>query len=140
MTTTCVHLPEHNTGTLWISEVVPVSIQTICKHMNDIEEELLVLNSLAWNCANKWASACFKMFPTNYPFTNHISRIYTYKQDLALNNQQGLICHKIQPTNHYFDIHYWLTISLKRVARKVPRIYFSQFHYLHKSCPLSFLI
>ena len=24
--------------------------------------------------------------------------IYMYKQDLALNNLQGLICHKIQPT------------------------------------------
>ena len=23
-----------------------------------------------------------------------------YKQDLALNNQQELICHKTQPTNH----------------------------------------
>ena len=25
--------------------------------------------------------------------------IYMYKQDLALNNLQGLICHKTQPTN-----------------------------------------
>ena len=25
-----------------------------------------------------------------------------YKQDLALNNQQGLICHKTQPISHNF--------------------------------------
>ena len=32
------------------------------------------------------------MLPTDYLLTNHI-----YKQDLALNNLQGLICHKNQP-------------------------------------------
>ena len=31
-------------------------------------------------------------------FTNHIYLIYTYKQDLALNHQQRLICHKMKPT------------------------------------------
>ena len=31
------------------------------------------------------------MLPTNYLLTN------VYKQDLVLNNPQGLICHKIQP-------------------------------------------
>ena len=32
--------------------------------------------------------------------TNYIYiYIYIYKQDLALNNSQGLICHKMQPTN-----------------------------------------
>ena len=30
----------------------------------------------------------------NYRFTNHI---YMYKEDLALNNLQWLICHKTQP-------------------------------------------
>ena len=29
--------------------------------------------------------------------TNHIYLIYMYKEDLALNNLQGLICHKTQP-------------------------------------------
>ena len=28
---------------------------------------------------------------------NHIYLIYMYKQDLALNNLQGLICHEPQP-------------------------------------------
>ena len=28
---------------------------------------------------------------------NHIHLIYMYKEDLALNNQQWLICHKTQP-------------------------------------------
>ena len=37
-----------------------------------------------------------KLLPTNYSFTNHI--IYMYKQDLALDNLQCLICCKTQPT------------------------------------------
>ena len=45
----------------------------------------------------------FKMLPTNYSFTNHIYLtcvcVCVYKLDLALNNLQGLICHKIQPIN-----------------------------------------
>ena len=45
----------------------------------------------------------FKRLPTNYSFTNHIYRIHIYEQDLALNYQQGLICHKTQPSNHYKD-------------------------------------
>ena len=28
---------------------------------------------------------------------NHICLVYMYKEDLALNNQQWLICHKTQP-------------------------------------------
>ena len=42
-------------------------------------------------------SGLFKMLPVKYSFTNHI--INMYKQDLALNNQQGLIRHKTQRTN-----------------------------------------
>ena len=37
--------------------------------------------------------------PPNYSFINHIYLIYTDKQDLALNNQQGFICRKTKPTN-----------------------------------------
>ena len=32
-----------------------------------------------------------------FPFLNHIYLIYMYKEDLALNNLQWLICHKTQP-------------------------------------------
>ena len=39
------------------------------------------------------------MISTNNSFTNHIYLTYMYKQDLALNKLQGLICHKTQP-NH----------------------------------------
>ena len=40
------------------------------------------------------------MLPTNYPFINYI---YIYKQNLPLNNPEGLICHKTQSTNQpYF--------------------------------------
>ena len=46
------------------------------------------------------SSALLKKFsPTNYLFTNHIYFIDMYKQDLASNNLQELICHKTQPTN-----------------------------------------
>ena len=49
-----------------------------------------------FNC--KWALVCLKNLPTKNLFKNHM-----YKQDLALNNPQGLICHKSnQPTIHSF--------------------------------------
>ena len=41
----------------------------------------------------------FKMLPKDYSFINWIYLIYWYEQDLALNNLQGLICHKTEPTN-----------------------------------------
>ena len=34
--------------------------------------------------------------PKNQPKPNHTYLIYMYKEDLALNNLQWLICHKIQ--------------------------------------------
>ena len=41
---------------------------------------------------------------TNKIFTNnHICLIYMYKHDLALNNQQWLICHKTKPNQIYTD-------------------------------------
>ena len=39
----------------------------------------------------------FKMLPINYLLTNHIYLIYIYKDDLAFNNLQELICHKTKP-------------------------------------------
>ena len=45
------------------------------------------------------------MLPTNYSFTNHIYiYIYIYKQDLVLNNLQGLIYQhsENQPGNTHF--------------------------------------
>ena len=32
-------------------------------------------------------------------FTNPIYSIYVYKEDLAVNNLQGFICHKTKPNN-----------------------------------------
>ena len=43
-------------------------------------------------------SDLLKMFPTNYSFTNR-ECMCVCEQDLALNNLQGLICHKTKPTN-----------------------------------------
>ena len=46
-----------------------------------------------------------KLSPINYLFTNYVYLIYMYKQDLALNNIQGLICHKTQPTDNYKSVN-----------------------------------
>ena len=35
------------------------------------------------------------MLPTNYSLTNPIYNVY--KEEIALNNTQGMICHKTQP-------------------------------------------
>ena len=45
-------------------------------------------------------SGYFKIFSINYAIINHV-----YKEDLALNNQQGLIYHKTQP-NQILYIQY----------------------------------
>ena len=45
------------------------------------------------------SSGLFKMLNKNYVFINHIFDMNIYKQDLALNNLQRLICHKTQPNN-----------------------------------------
>ena len=49
--------------------------------------------------ANKRALARLKMLPTSYLFTNYMYLKNMIKQDLALKNQQTLICHKTKPTN-----------------------------------------
>ena len=41
---------------------------------------------------------------------NHIYLIYMYKEELALNNQQWLICHKTQP-NQIIYIQYILSMK-----------------------------
>ena len=45
------------------------------------------------------STGLFKNNVTNKQFTykSYIQNIYKYKQNLALNNPQGLICHKAQP-------------------------------------------
>ena len=50
-------------------------------------------------------SGSFQNNFTKYSFTNHTFNIYMHKQDLALNNRNGLICLKTnkptnQPTKH----------------------------------------
>ena len=44
--------------------------------------------------------------PLNLTKPNHIYLVYMYKEDLALNNLQWLICHKTQPNQiMYIFIH-----------------------------------
>ena len=45
------------------------------------------------------SSGLSKMLPTNYSFISHIFITYKYKEDLASNNLQGLICHETQLKN-----------------------------------------
>ena len=46
-------------------------------------------------CKNNELGLVQKCYQQNV-FTNHIYLIYMYKEDLALNNLQWLICHKTQ--------------------------------------------
>ena len=55
----------------------------------------------------------FKMLPKKYSFTNNIYLVYMNKQYLAMNNQQGLICHKRQPTKNDFNDTTWVSPIIK---------------------------
>ena len=60
-----------------------------------------------------------KLLPTNYSFTNNIYLIYIYKHDLALNNPQGLICHKTltnKPTMHLATQNRCINFFVERVS------------------------
>ena len=58
-----------------------------------------------------------KLLPINCLFTNHIYSIYMYEKNLALNNLQGLICRKTQPTKQ-------ITSQLKPCIVTLVIIYF----------------
>ena len=49
--------------------------------------------------------------PYNQMKPNYIYLTYMYKQDLALNNIQGLICHKTKPTKHHSFVQVIISIS-----------------------------
>ena len=73
---------------------------TARKQVADVK--LLLLHNYTWNhlsVCKKWAQAHLKMLSTKGLYKSYIFNIYMYIQDLALNNVQGLICHKTQPTN-----------------------------------------
>ena len=51
-----------------------------------------------FNCVQKISTGSLKIiFSMNYSFTNIMFLIHVYKEDLALDNLQWLICHKIEP-------------------------------------------
>ena len=78
--------------------------------------------------------AHLKVLPTNYLSTNHI---YLYKQDMALNNLQELICHcsfslsLLHPLPFAFFIFALISLSLS------PSLLFSLFPF--QSLPFSLL-
>ena len=47
---------------------------------------------------------------------NHIYLIYMYEEDLALNNQQWLICHKPQPNQIMYIYYIYIYIYIKDLA------------------------
>ena len=57
--------------------------------------KLLQLINNTWNYVQKKLRLVLKCDLQNV-FTNHTYKVYTYKDDLALNNLQWLICHKTQ--------------------------------------------
>ena len=54
-------------------------------------------------------SYSYKILPTKYSFRNLRLNVYTYRQNLALNNLQRLIRHKTETTNN----HEMYTVSYK---------------------------
>ena len=70
------------------------------------------------------SSGLFKNNVTiKYLFTNHTYLIYVYKQGLALNNQQGLICLKTQPINHVEVIQLFINLHLNfRFRNKIESV------------------
>ena len=83
--------------------------QTVCKQMSYVKYWLLYSNT--WNhltvCKRKLCIKCV--------YKSYIYSIYTYKQDLALNNRQWLICHKTQPNQ---IIYIWY-ICIKRIWHQI---------------------
>ena len=55
---------------------------------------LQYLKQFKW--VQKMSSGSYKIFYYENVFTNHLYSTYICKEDLALNNLQGLICHKTQ--------------------------------------------
>ena len=73
--------------------------QTVCKQMTDVKLWLLYSNTWNHSTVYKKEPRLVKECYLQNVFTNHIHLFnkYIYKQDLALNNQQWLICHQSKP-------------------------------------------
>ena len=64
-------------------------------------------------------------------FTNPIYLIYMYKEDLALNNQQGLICHQTKPNPGHYIVEF---VPLACVNFITPQIVCSWFYGESQLC------
>ena len=75
-------------------------MQKYLKPFNCKQMKPLVFDCNTWNhlieCKQRSPGSWKNFLSTNNLFTNYIY-IYIYKQDLALNNLQGLVCRKTQP-------------------------------------------
>ena len=54
----------------------------------------------------------FGSFKNNVTYNRFVFKLYMYEQDLALNNLQGLICHKLtdQPSNN-LQVVIWFQVT-----------------------------
>ena len=89
-------------GPLWPRMVAPDRVlsmgqteQTVCKQMTDAKSWLLYSNT--WNHLTVCKSSDSFKNSINKLSLQVIYLIHMYKQDLALNNLQWLICHKTKP-------------------------------------------
>ena len=90
--------------------------------------ELLILNSNTWNhltVCKQMSTGSFKNVTYKlFVYTSHIW--YICKQNLALNNLQWLICHKIQPNQIqyiqyiYIYIYIYVYVSTKERSGRYP--------------------
>ena len=93
-----------------------------------------MLDINTWNHLTvcKWMRLGSLKSAINKMFTNHIYLIRMYKQDLALNNLQWLICHKTKPNLMYqaYCVKYCSGLNIKalqvqRAKSCLVRIYFT---------------
>ena len=107
------HLTVYENKWLLLNWNISILNYNTWNHLNVYENKWLLLN---WNISilnyNTWnhLTVCqqmsygsLKKLSTNYSFTNHRYIIRMYKQDLALNTPEWLICYKHNTTNQPFS-------------------------------------
>ena len=82
----------------------------VCEEMTDVKLWLLYRNTWNYLTVQKKSSGSFKNAIYKMCLLNHIYLMY--KEDLALNNPQGLICHKPDQTIFFFFLFPSLIICL----------------------------
>ena len=112
-------------GQLWPGVVAPYSFkslghieQIVCKQMNDAKFGLWYSNT--WNnlCVKKRAQAHLKILSTEWVHKSNMHLTYMFKDDLALDNLQLLICHKTRPNQiiYIYIYHHHHIVLAARIS------------------------